>query len=374
MNKAEYKKDIIYQKLKDEILSGKFTPGMKLPKELDFARELGVGKITLRSALDRLEKEGLIARMPSKGTFVLEKAETREKLLIISDECEAFESPNKYILPEVSRKASEMDMGPEICGRSFIESLTQEELNGILKKKNIKGIIFLASNFTGAESIINQLNKTNLPVLLPHGIESDTRTTGFASIVIRLKDAWKDAIKHLCKQGHTRIAAITKNINNFRGYTKQEHLELLNKNGAEADESLAVSVPYEKEAIHKTVEKWLSLDNPPSAILCFSDFFAIHVYETLKQNNIKIPEDIAVMGCCGYPGGAFMSPPLSTVDFEYARIGSMSVELMNKSQEWSSNTERIAPPQIIKPHRLEIRGSAEIKRVDKQIMEELINA
>lgn len=375
MNNAQYKKDIIYRKLKEDILNGKLSKNTKLPKELDFAKELGIGKITLRSALDRLEKEGLVARLPSKGTFVLEKPAggTSSKILVITDDNDKFESPNRYILPEIRHKASEMSLGPEICERSFIESLSNEELKEILQKKNIVGIIFLAQNFLGTEQIINQLNATNLPVVLPHGSEHDSRVTGFSSILIIQKEAWHDAIKHLCRQGHTRIATIAMKPEKIRGYNEAEHLELLRKNGAEPDKKLMGYAPYEKTAVHKIVEKWISSDNQPTAILCFSDFFAIHVYETLKKHSIRIPDDIAVMGCCGFPGGAFMSPPLSTVDFEYTKMGAMSVELIAKSDEWHSTKEKIAPPEIIKPHKLQIRGSAEIKRVEKTIMKELLN-
>ena len=76
----KFKKDLVYEKLQSAIRSGVYAPGTKLPKELDFARELGVSFITLRAALGRLEEDGLIVRIPSKGTFVSESpAELREK-------------------------------------------------------------------------------------------------------------------------------------------------------------------------------------------------------------------------------------------------------------------------------------------------------
>ncbi len=65
------KKDTVYQDVKLDILSGRYPVGAKLPKELDFAAERKVSFITMRSALKMLEAEGLIARIPSKGTFVI---------------------------------------------------------------------------------------------------------------------------------------------------------------------------------------------------------------------------------------------------------------------------------------------------------------
>ncbi len=69
----ELKKNLVYQGIKYDIASGRYQVGEKLPKELDFAAERGVSFITLRSALKMLEHDGLIARIPSKGTFVIRR-------------------------------------------------------------------------------------------------------------------------------------------------------------------------------------------------------------------------------------------------------------------------------------------------------------
>lgn len=68
---VKLKKDTVYQDVKIDILSGRYPVGTKLPKELDFAAERKVSFITMRSALKMLEADGLIARIPSKGTFVI---------------------------------------------------------------------------------------------------------------------------------------------------------------------------------------------------------------------------------------------------------------------------------------------------------------
>lgn len=68
--KKPIKRVEIYEALKKSIISKEYYPGAKLPKEIDLAQEMGVARKTLRSALAILEEEGLIERLPSKGTFV----------------------------------------------------------------------------------------------------------------------------------------------------------------------------------------------------------------------------------------------------------------------------------------------------------------
>lgn len=83
MSKAEE----IYFKLHDQILSGEFEPGERLPTEPEMAEQLHVARKTLRNALSRLEKDGLLNRIPRIGTYVRSrnKPETPRILIIMND-------------------------------------------------------------------------------------------------------------------------------------------------------------------------------------------------------------------------------------------------------------------------------------------------
>jgi DNA-binding LacI/PurR family transcriptional regulator len=60
----------IYRKLKKAIEDGIYPAGVFLPNETILARNLGISRNTLRSALKKLAEEKLIDRMCSKGTMV----------------------------------------------------------------------------------------------------------------------------------------------------------------------------------------------------------------------------------------------------------------------------------------------------------------
>lgn len=59
-----------YLALRDRIARGEFRPGERFPGEPTLAVELGVSRVTLRHALDRLEAEGLIERRMGSGTYL----------------------------------------------------------------------------------------------------------------------------------------------------------------------------------------------------------------------------------------------------------------------------------------------------------------
>jgi GntR family transcriptional regulator len=56
--------------LRAKIGSNEYLPGQRLPTEAELVKEYGVSRITVRQALVRLEKEGLIRREAGRGTFV----------------------------------------------------------------------------------------------------------------------------------------------------------------------------------------------------------------------------------------------------------------------------------------------------------------
>lgn len=56
--------------LEQEVVSGRWMPGARLPGELELCERYGISRTTVRQALARLEQRGLIERLKGQGTFV----------------------------------------------------------------------------------------------------------------------------------------------------------------------------------------------------------------------------------------------------------------------------------------------------------------
>jgi GntR family transcriptional regulator, transcriptional repressor for pyruvate dehydrogenase complex len=77
--RAENKKnavDLTADRLREDILAGRWAPGAALPPERELSETLGVSRLTLRSALARLAAEGLVQAVHGSGTRVLDFRET----------------------------------------------------------------------------------------------------------------------------------------------------------------------------------------------------------------------------------------------------------------------------------------------------------
>ena len=72
--------DIVFQQLEQNILTGEWPRGTKIPSENTLASQLGVSRVTVRNALQRLSSIGLIEAKQGGGTYVrmLPEGETLE--------------------------------------------------------------------------------------------------------------------------------------------------------------------------------------------------------------------------------------------------------------------------------------------------------
>ncbi len=75
--------DDVFETLRDAIFSGRLKPGDPL-RELHLAKELSVSQATVRDALVKLERFGLVVRVPNKETVVTRHSsrEIRERVAI----------------------------------------------------------------------------------------------------------------------------------------------------------------------------------------------------------------------------------------------------------------------------------------------------
>ncbi len=364
MKSYSIKKDVVYKKLKGKIISGEYPGEYKLPSEPVLAKELGVGRITLRAALEKLEASGLVVRSPGKGTFVAINRTFRDKskkfLILVEGNVGNLESPVAYLLPSVERNCEKRGIETEIIPLDLLRSLSDDHAVNMLKQAHYDGVILNSSFYIGNEKEVRILKAFNRPTLIPHGKPGDHKSTGFAVMCTDYKESWSEAVRFLICQGHKHIITIGAEKNSgrkdLREFEEKEYLDFLAKEGADPDPFFLRFVPFKYFGLTKLLSELLGYSPEPTAIMCFSDFYAMNVYDSLKSLSIKVPDHVSVMGYCGFPGSHMLSPSLSTVDFDYAGIGAKAVETLDRAQEWF-NKENCDPPLIVSEHKLIIRES-----------------
>lgn len=94
-------------------------------------------------------------------------------------------------------------------------------------------------------------------------------------------------------------------------------------------------------------------------IFCFNDPLAIGAIEAIQAAGLRIPEDIAVIGCGNHPLGASLRLPLSTIDQDTKALGEKSAKAVLTMLRKSAKTRQ--PRQIILEPRLIVRATSSRK-------------
>jgi GntR family transcriptional regulator len=98
-------------------------PGDAVPSDADLCEEFGVSRMTARNAMQRLAQEGLVERIPGRGTFVAEQPVHRQagNLLSFSDEMRRRgRVPSSKVLRRATRPGQARELARlDIAGNVF---------------------------------------------------------------------------------------------------------------------------------------------------------------------------------------------------------------------------------------------------------------
>ena len=351
------KRENIYQELARRISSGFWKPGDKLPAEPVLCREMGVARVTLRAALDRLADEGFLSRSRPGGTIVTIPDAAKKKVLVIvtvSTSQPEISRPALYIIPGIERRCMELNMEMEIINSVFLPSELPD---------NYQGAILLACCFNGQEEILKKVRALNVPLVNAHTFPHDPQVTGLPSVLTDFRSAFVAGLTHLMQMGHRKICFV---MNEWQvaekrfGISMREFPGFLKKAGAAFEDRFLIQVPRVDADFSEELRALIFSDDPPTALYAYSDYFAMTCCNLLKQWGVRIPEQIAVMGFSGYTSAALQSPPLSTVDFGYTRIGRIAVDMLRKHEQWFGKNI----PVVYSPYDVIPRRSTDFFRMD----------
>ncbi|WP_245690349.1 LacI family DNA-binding transcriptional regulator [Actinomyces ruminicola] len=82
----------------------------------------------------------------------------------------------------------------------------------------------------------------------------------------------------------------------------------------------------------------------PEAVFCANDLMALGMLAALRDQGVRVPEDIAVVGFDDTPGTAFFSPPLTTVRQPFDELGVLCMEVLLRAIDGEAGaTHSISP-------------------------------
>ncbi|HEX2911680.1 MAG TPA: LacI family DNA-binding transcriptional regulator [Chloroflexia bacterium] len=167
-------------------------------------------------------------------------------------------------------------------------------------------------------------------------------------------EAARVAVRYLIDKGHRRIGFIGHHfIDSPFEVRYLTYKSTLQEYGIALNKDLIVTGADKREEAYLSTKGLIALENPPTAIFCASDIAAISAIWAIRDANLRIPEDIAVIGSGNIPESKYTSPPLTT-------IGLVSLDFTEVANLLFSRLENPALPgrELCLPWELILRGSA----------------
>lgn len=208
----------------------------------------------------------------------------------------------------------------------------KEFCKDILFNRNYDGVVFCCDIDKNDEILFKRLLDNGIEIVF---INAEIFKDKFNLVSINNYQAAFDGTQYLINKGHQKIALVSSNITKFlfdirihgcRDALKQNSIDIDDSSIYETDLSIYGGYMAAQE-ISKHLEKY-------TAIFCLSDFIALGIINYFNENNIRVPDDISLLGFDDIMFSKITYPPLTTIHQKKKKLGYLAVEkligLLNK--------------------------------------------
>jgi LacI family transcriptional regulator len=243
------------------------------------------------------------------------------------------------------------DRGTAILSASLDEEPERERsLVHDLVTRRVDGLVLMPS--TARQDYLTSEVRAGLPVVFvdrdPVGVAAD-------SVTIENFEGAQMGVEHLLAQGHRRIACLTDLTEIYTARNRRDgYVEAFRARGMHPDEKLSVLGLRGPAAAEAAVLQLLDLAHPPTAIFAGRNDLAQGTIRALRQRGLS--NSVALVGFDDFPLADLMTPALTVVRQDVARLGRITAHLVLGRIDGDTS-----PPQrIVVEPTLVVRGSGEI--------------
>jgi GntR family transcriptional regulator of arabinose operon len=323
--------------------------GDKLPTEKQLSDKFNVSRITIQRALRDLNDQGFIYKIQGGGTYVGSIAEQKKHNIDFIPLIISRDNPSTRFFEIIQGAENYLSTQSSFITIHTSNDDYQAERNIInrLINSNAKCLMILPCYSNENVEFYFNLIKDGINIvfldILPNGL------TGNLVCCDNVYGGYL-ATSHLIKQGYRKIAIISAKSNYQSSINERINGHRLATNEA----NLPVQENYLKyftdvNEISGLVDELMSLENPPDAIFSINDVTAVNILTHLQNRNIRVPEDVALIGFDNLDIAANQSIPISSINQKFYDIGykaaMLCFDLIKNSPK--SFTHYILPVSII---------------------------
>ncbi|WP_158785504.1 LacI family DNA-binding transcriptional regulator [Granulicella sp. L46] len=328
----------------------------------DIAEDLGISLVTVSKAFNNhsdisaATKERVLRRMrelnyqPSLHAQGLASGRSFMMGFIVPDLVHAFFSE---VAKNLSSVLKTKGYGLIISSSDEDPTSEQVEIDQMIRRR--VDVLLLASCQSNPDSL-SRLSDQNIPYILIDRTFQRAKDNFVGTDDVLVGEM---ATEHLIGLGRRRIAHIggqlvSPSIDRRKGY---KNALARHKIRVDADYVVSRSRGDESGDITggQAMERLLKLDARPDAVFCYNDPAAIGAMSAILDAGLRIPEDIAVVGCGNIRYSESLRVPLTSVDVSSSMLGETAGKL---ALQLVKGGKSVMPRQILVPPKLVVRQSS----------------
>ena len=212
----------------------------------------------------------------------------------------------------------------------YIDEDDNEVLRAVrlCREKKPLGILMLGGNM---DHFISDFDKIEIPCVLVSSDASNLPFKNLSSVSTDDRLAAKCAMDSLIEMGHRRFAIVggDRDTSDTGRLRFEGCHDSCSEHGIDFDKDKDyIGVRFSYQDGYDATCRLLKNKRNFTAIFAAADVMAIGAIRALKDNGLKVPEDVSVFGFDGLVLGSFLVPKLSTVEQSVRKMAKRSVEIL----------------------------------------------
>ncbi len=345
---------IVERWIKDGLYSGRFRPGDMLPSESELGSQLSVARNSVRQALRNLSVQGFVETRKGIGTFCLAPDNVRNRSRDVALLCY---STNTYIFPKlISTCMSVFDRAGYhmLVNQTGLDTRNERRMLESFHTRGVAGILMepvYSGEGDSNRELILRMVRDGVAIVL---IDNYFPDVGLSYVALNDAEAGRVAVSHLLDNGHRKIG-ITYTANYYPKMLRcKGALEVLAENGIEVPEHWRIAYEglHSSDAVYGYATEVLkNTDDRPTAFFCSSDEEAMDVAHAAEDLDLKIPDDLSIVGVDNSELGRRARVPLTTIDHPTQYMAELATSLLVQAIRYASVTSQCAT--LINPELIE---------------------
>ncbi len=341
------KRNLIEQTLRREIIEGRIRPGGRLPSWLELERRFATGPLTVQQAVDSLSRDGFVVARGQRGTFVADHPPHLSRYALVF-----LHAPDHSRFLTALWKES-LTVGRESNRRielyDSVENHTDNEnyqrLLEAVRDERLAGIIFA---HVPTELLTTPLVESP-PSLSRVAITTAGLIPSVGQVELDIYSYMNQVLDYFASRGRKRLAILA-HQDYFDRYGA-----FLTRGATERGillRSYWMQLPsgYSALATRNCIELLLNANQieRPDALLLADDNFVENATATLREMDLKIPQDLDVAAHCNFPWPPTTYVPVKWVGFDAKQILEAAIELVDRQRENGNATSSIGVPAVMR--------------------------